>query len=84
MIAATRRRHFHGRSDMSDDSRDRGDKEKKTDSEDDARSQRRRSLRRMLAGAGVVTAAGSASGWGKPVIDSVLLPAHAQATDGAS
>lgn len=40
--------------------------------------QRRESLRRILAGGGIVIGADSLpSKWGKPLIDSVVLPAHA-------
>lgn len=41
--------------------------------------QRREMLRKILAGSGIVIGAGSLSGkWSRPVIDSVILPAHAQ------
>jgi len=46
---------------------------------------RRRSLIKALASGGAVVAAGSLPRqWSKPVVDSVMLPAHAQTSAGAS
>jgi hypothetical protein len=39
-------------------------------------SERRAALKKLLAASGVVTA----SHWSKPVVDAVILPAHAQST----
>lgn len=42
---------------------------------------RRDALRKILAGGGIVVGAESLPGnWSKPLIDSVVLPAHAQTT----
>jgi hypothetical protein len=41
---------------------------------------RRSSLRKILVGAGVLGGASSADKWTKPVVDSVLLPAHGQSS----
>lgn len=46
---------------------------------------RRRTLRQILAGTGILAGAGSVSSkWSKPVIDSITLPAHAQTSPGAT
>lgn len=46
---------------------------------------RRRVVKRIVSGGGVVAGAGAlSSGWQKPVIDSVLLPAHAQSSPSIS
>jgi hypothetical protein len=39
---------------------------------------RRAAVKSIATGAGVVAAAGSLDKWGKPIIDSVMVPAHAQ------
>ena len=47
----------------------------------DAGIEKRKTVRRLLTGGGIVTGAGLTGGaWQKPVIDSVLLPAHGQTT----
>lgn len=47
----------------------------------DADEKRRKALKKILAGSGtVVTAAAMQDKWAKPVVDSVVLPAHAQAS----
>ncbi len=41
--------------------------------------EKRKTVRRLLTGGGIVTGAGAVGGrWTKPLVDSVLLPAHAQ------
>lgn len=46
-----------------------------------APDRRRDALRKILAGGGIVVGAESLPGnWSKPLIDSVILPAHAQTT----
>lgn len=48
----------------------------------DELERRRRAVRNILAGAGVVTGSQALSStWTRPVIESVVLPAHAQTTD---
>ncbi|HED12748.1 MAG TPA: hypothetical protein ENI62_03705 [Gammaproteobacteria bacterium] len=43
------------------------------------RQSRRRSLRALLAGSGIIAGAGATlPKWQKPVIDSIILPSHAQ------
>lgn len=42
---------------------------------------RRKAVKNILAGSGVVAGAATSSQWAKPVVDSVLLPAHAQTSD---
>lgn len=39
---------------------------------------RRKAVKSIAAGAGIVAAAGSVDKWGKPIINSVMVPAHAQ------
>jgi hypothetical protein len=65
---------------------EQGDTVKKTvDQEQKQRQSRRQSLRTILAGSGVIAGAGaSIPKWQKPVVDSILLPAHAQTTDSSS
>lgn len=47
----------------------------------DSRQERRRSLKQILAGGGVAGAAFMVPGqWAKPVVERVMLPAHAQTT----
>lgn len=41
---------------------------------------RRKSLRKILIGAGVLGGASSADKWSRPAVDSVLLPAHAESS----
>ena len=40
--------------------------------------ERRRAVKNILAGSGVVAGAAATSQWSKPIIDAVMLPAHAQ------
>jgi hypothetical protein len=41
--------------------------------------EKRKTVRRLLTGGGIVTGAGLTGGpWKKPLVDSVVLPAHAQ------
>ena len=41
---------------------------------------RRRALKKLAAGGAVVGILGLSGKWSKPVVDSIVLPAHAQAT----
>lgn len=48
-------------------------------SEKDKNAARRRILKRLVAGGGIVaTGKMMPDGWNKPVVESVILPAHAQ------
>ena len=42
---------------------------------------RRKAVKSIAAGAGIVAAAGSIDKWGKPIINSVMVPAHAQTSN---
>ena len=60
------------------------DKTQGTESSEDKLEKRRQALKKILAGGGTaVTAASIQDNWVKPVIESTVLPAHAQ-TSGAS
>ena len=63
---------------------DKKDKNQEAEINDEKLEKRRKALKSILAGSGtVVTAAAMQDKWAKPVIESVVLPAHAQ-TSGAS
>ncbi|GMR06033.1 MAG: hypothetical protein BMS9Abin25_0614 [Gammaproteobacteria bacterium] len=67
----------YGDTDMTDKKENKSDKE----SNDEKLEKRRQALKNILAGSGtVVTAAALQDKWAKPVIESVVLPAHAQAS----
>ena len=56
-----------------------------TDASDDKANQRRRTLKKILVSSGAVAVAKlSSESWKQPVIDSVILPAHAQMTGPAT
>ena len=58
---------------------DKKDKNQETDIKDEKLEKRRKALKNILAGSGtVVTAAAMQDKWAKPVIESVILPSHAQ------
>lgn len=48
------------------------------DLNNDSGEERRKALRSILVGGGAITAAATSDKWAKPVIDSLVLPAHAQ------
>ena len=52
----------------------------------DTQNSRRKILKQTLAGGAVISAGVASSKWSKPVVDSVVLPAHAQTStpDGGS
>lgn len=47
----------------------------------DKQNSRRKILKQTLAGGAVISAGVASSKWSKPVIDSVVLPAHAQTSE---
>ena len=53
-----------------------------SDSKTEVSKSRRKALNSILVGAGAVGATSEASKWGKPAIDSVVLPSHAEMTAG--
>lgn len=54
---------------------------KEKDKNPNALPEKRKTVRRLLTGGGIVTGAGLAGGtWKKPLVNSVVLPAHAQTT----
>ena len=54
----------------------------KNEFSDEKQEKRRKALKSILAGSGtVITAAAMQDKWTKPVIESVVLPAHAQASE---
>lgn len=58
---------------------DKKDKNQEAEINDEKLEKRRKALKSILAGSGtVVTAAAMQDKWAKPVIESVVLPAHAQ------
>ena len=62
---------------MSDDK-----KVQSTPEEQPEKPEKRKTVRHMLTGGGVIGAAAVGGKWHKPNVDSVLLPAHARATGG--
>lgn len=51
------------------------------DKDPNASPEKRKTVRRLLTGGGIITGAGLTGGpWKKPLVDSVVLPAHAQTT----
>ena len=62
---------------MSDDK-----KEQLSSGEQPEKPEKRKTVRHMLTGGGVIGAAAVGGKWHKPNVDSVLLPAHARATGG--
>jgi hypothetical protein len=47
-------------------------------------SSRRKALKKIAAGGAVAGVLALSGKWSKPVVDSIILPAHAQATNGAA
>lgn len=52
-----------------------------TDSNQTTSEERRKAVRNILAGSGLVAGAATANKWSKPLVDAVALPAHAQMSD---
>lgn len=56
------------------------DKKKSNSSTDDKNLGRRKIVKSLVAGGGVIGASSTVDKWAKPVVDSLTLPAHAQTT----
>ena len=57
-----------------------GGEKEEADEQESVRIQRRKILNRVVVGTGVAAAAPASSSWTRPVINTVVLPAHSRMT----
>ena len=62
------------------------DEVKKSEGPDSTNEERRRAVRKLLAGGGIVASGTAISNaeWKKPVIDTLIVPSHGQMTVGVT